>query len=341
MKHARSLVAVLLVAGCGGRVENVLVGSDDPGAGGAGDGGSSTDDGGGEGSGGREGKAGGTSGAVGGASSAGGRASASSGGRPGTDPGGGGTPGSGGISGNGGSSGTGSVSASGGSSVGGSGGATSGSDRAVTEVWVGQVQRAVTHVDYESNPPVAEHVVLVLETAANGTVKGSVVFGKRSAPPLPTDPDAFYPPLDDYRYWGVLKWLPLDGFAYSLVDLHLHEGRVTGRFSPNELWSAWCAIQPKSYPAREPSYPDTCVDRDAPFVNQGYSDSAETPSKGDLCRGISVCTCESNVCSASASQRLWNLDLQRRDGLYEGEVRSESLPGGGTWLHGVRLRRVE
>jgi hypothetical protein len=115
---------------------------------------------------------------------------------------------------------------------------------------------------------------------------------------------------------------------------------VTAQFAPGELWGTWCALQPKSYPVVSGfgASSDTCAPGDAPVTTQFPS---ATPVKGDLCLTASVCLCADDACRPNLDRFRWSLDIQLRDGLYEGEVYSDANVGGGAWLPGIRLRRVK
>lgn len=314
--------AIAVVAGCGGRVDDVLHEGPDP------QGGTTGSEGGAAGAGGRA-SGGGRASPGGGSSNGGGTDAPSSGGRTaggagGSSAGGSSAGGAGGTAGSGGEA-----------SSGGGGGLSSAAGGAATEVWVGKVQRSITYDDHEDGVETPQNVVMVLQRSAGGILSGSVLFGDREPPGTPTDPEAFYPVLDDYTLWQTMKHAPLDGFAYTLMPLSVQDGRVTGKFAPGELWKAWCAIQPEAFPSRFPGEPDTCAPPDAPLGTD------EAPRKAALCRSIPVCDCTGGVCRPHLDRNLWTLDLQLRGDLYEGEVQSDRIVGGGVWLFGVRLRRVQ
>jgi hypothetical protein len=228
-------------------------------------------------------------------------------------------------------------------------GTGSGAARALgpqTEVWVGQVARQVTIQDTQGIDALTpEHVVLVLSTNQTGT-SGSVVFGDREPPPAATDPSAFYPPMGSFDplWYEELIEEPFNGFPYTLVDLELKDGRLTASIGPGELWHDWCALQPKSDSPTYDGY--VCGGVFKPQIDA--SQATDPPDMRVLCDGkdgrggtyAKICNCDLVSCRANLDAYPWRLDLELKDGAYEGEFAATFGDVGGVWAPGVRLRRV-
>jgi hypothetical protein len=182
----------------------------------------------------------------------------------------------------------------------------------------------------------------------SGGTSGSVVFGDREPPPAATDPSAFYPPLGSFDplWYEALIEAPFNGFPYTLLDLDIRDGRLTASIGPGELWHDWCALQPKSQP---PSTYDGYV-CGAVFKPQiDTSQATDPPDMRVLCDGdnghggtyAKICNCDLVSCRANLDAYRWRLDLELKDGAYEGEFAAASGDIGGVWAPGVRLRRVQ
>jgi hypothetical protein len=71
---------------------------------------------------------------------------------------------------------------------------------------------------------------------------GKIVLGAGTPPPPVTDGTKPYPP--GYTYLSKERFVPFEGFEYSLLGLTFSEGRVKFSFDQLEPWQAWCPLQP-------------------------------------------------------------------------------------------------
>lgn len=114
----------------------------------------------------------------------------------------------------------------------GAGGASGVSVPGLTGTWVGTVN-LFEFLDQPST------VTLRFPT---GTVDGRVVFGSGAPPPPAVDGDAPYPPGFDGGHGGSPQTLAA-GFAYTMLDGHVDQGKIVFSVATSELWQDWCGLQ--------------------------------------------------------------------------------------------------
>jgi hypothetical protein len=112
-------------------------------------------------------------------------------------------------------------------------------------IWQGQVE------DFYLRP--VKEVRLIINGASHEAgLCGLVIWGTRSAPPPPEDPDAVYPSSDYWEPFGVggrpgYLLTPIDGFPYTIVNSgeRLPTVRLATRLG--EPWQSYCALQTPLY----------------------------------------------------------------------------------------------
>jgi hypothetical protein len=374
MRRARVWLWMILVVGCGGRVE---IGRDlpdgrTPGSGGA------SGRGGNWGQAGVPGTGGSTAGGVGGASAGGAGGIGGEGGSGGTTGVGGkaGVGGSGGASGTSGTGGTGAT--DGGGSSGASGAATGGSSGSagsagsgpkdggrlpgwpaptmcppyvpspLTGQWVG-------HIDSYHFPSGSDLVHIFIEGADATSLCGSITFGVGPLPPPATDPDVGYPPGASLDRNSIAWYAPYEGFNYRLADATVIGNDMRFTIRGYEVWKSWCVLQ-TSYPSegdaayrcRQQGTPASSTESGADggtecFIVDTFGQSHMIDcDKMNLCGGVggsdSVCDCNATGCNAHASRRLHDLNVQFDGNQMKGYVHFAG-PGAGHVAYAVELVR--
>ena len=278
MRLAKAWCWIILLAGCGGRVQ---IGHDLPDAGkppansdaALGTGGTSGQGGSGAvagsagiaGSGGTAGSsATGGAGGAGATAGAGGIAGAGVGGAGGTS-GDGGTSGTGGAGGASGTGGAGGASGIGGTGPGGSAGSagaagTGGSgpsaDAGRLPPWPGPtpcppyapsplIGQWVGRIENYQFPSGSNLVHLLIEGADDTSFCGSVTFGVGPLPPPATNPDVGYPPGADIQLLrSTGAWnAPYEGFNYRLSAAVVSGNDIRSTIYTREAWKSWCVLQ--------------------------------------------------------------------------------------------------
>jgi len=276
MRLAKAWCWIILLVGCGGRVQ---IGHDLPdaskpptdsdaatgtgGASGQGGSGAVAGSAGIAGSGGTAGSS-----AAGGAGGAG--ATGGAGGIAGAGVGGaGGTSGDGGAIGSGGAGPGGSAGSAGAAGAGGSGPSA---DASRIPPWPGPTQcppyapspligQWVGHIENYQFPSGSNLVHLFIEGADDTSFCGSVTFGVAPLPPPATNPDVGYPPDVNIQLLRNTAWrVPYEGFNYRIQEAIVSGNNFRFQVLVNELWKSWCVLQ-TSHPTHEnlPYPPYRCV----------------------------------------------------------------------------------
>src|ERR1700722_4186243 len=94
-------------------------------------------------------------------------------------------------------------------------------------------------------------VTMTFALQGDGATVGTVYFGGSTAPPPPTDPDVGYPPglFSSHATTNLAAFFP-DGFRHTAHDVVFDGVRLRLRIWTDDVWSAWCSLQTRTY--REP-----------------------------------------------------------------------------------------
>lgn len=152
----------------------------------------------------------------------------------------------------------------------------------------------------------SDHVHLTIDASGQGFLQ----FGDSAPPPAPTDPSVGYPPgAAGFGSPGTVTSTPLPGFLYPIHGADVQADRIQLGVDPNDLYSAWCAIEP-SLPNATQSTGYGCL---PDFQQAGYTPGsgcwllptggtteALDCSKLDLCFMGMVCSCTANACTSAA-----------------------------------------
>jgi hypothetical protein len=189
----------------------------------------------------------------------------------------------------------------------------------------------------------SDAIRIVVTTPDGASLTGTVVMGAGTPPAPPTDPNVGWPVglnTGNPAAISMDQCLPMEGFAYVIVDASLTDSRLRFTVQPAELWTPWCALQTPY--EREPGRgvfacvpngttgctpgsqpPDVCCLDDAP-IDCG---------KLALCDLGSPCACDATSCTAG-SLSPFTFDIAIRDNIADG---SGEIPD----LHNLRLTRTK
>jgi hypothetical protein len=156
-----------------------------------------------------------------------------------------------------------------------------------------------------------EHVTLVINGASSDGICGSFTWGDKPAFPPADNPDALYPPADNWQSFGwggaANQMLPpVEGFPYTITDSGERLPTVRLGITQSEPWTSFCAIQT---PVRDGAG-WTCdhVCRDASDVN------ATTQFLCGACDPLAgaICTCDPASCDVvRSSPQSFDLQLSK------------------------------
>ncbi len=95
-------------------------------------------------------------------------------------------------------------------------------------------------------PDGSDAVTMALTFGSSTSVTGTVFFGDSPALPAPIDPNVGYPP--GYADSPTYQQVPLEGFAFTILDGNFSAPRLRLQVQVTELWKKWCEIQTTIYP---------------------------------------------------------------------------------------------
>lgn len=152
----------------------------------------------------------------------------------------------------------------------------------------------------------SDHVHLTIDTSG----QGFITFGDSARPPAPTDPTVGYPPgAAGFGSPGAATPTPLPGFPYPIHSAQVQTDRIQLGVDPNDLYSAWCAIEPPLPNASQstgygclPAFQQAGYDPSSgcSLVTTDGTNEAVDCSKLDLCFMGMVCTCTASGCAEAA-----------------------------------------
>lgn len=103
------------------------------------------------------------------------------------------------------------------------------------------------YIENHTFPSGSDVITLNLTTAPDGTVTGTAEFGTVPLYAPPTNPNVGYPPWEEdagqQQPYGVPLPYDPEGFLFTVRDGTLDGSRLRFSVDPDEIWSAWCALQ--------------------------------------------------------------------------------------------------
>lgn len=104
--------------------------------------------------------------------------------------------------------------------------------------------RWVGYLEAYKLPSGSDALSIELTELEDGTAIGIVVFGTKSAPPPPTNPNVGYPadlsPIACFIGWDPFRG---EGFRYTIGAGVVSGKRLKMRIQPRMVWQAWCELQ--------------------------------------------------------------------------------------------------
>jgi hypothetical protein len=147
-----------------------------------------------------------------------------------------------------------------------------------------------------------EHVHLVIDGASSDGFCGSFTWGDKPPFPLADDPNALYPPADNWQPFG---WggaanqalPPVEGFPYTITDSGERLPTVRLGITQSEPWRSWCGIQTPVADAGTWTCDHVCRDGSNEDVTHQFLCGACDPQAG------AVCVCDQSSCGAVQSSK--------------------------------------
>ncbi len=211
-------------------------------------------------------------------------------------------------------------------------------DGGSTETPFSPVQAWTGYVESYKFKSGADQIKMRFRSASDGTLEGTVSFGKGSPPAAASDPNVVYPPggaNGDY-YPSEGYWYPLLG---TLTPAPVNGNRLLARVQFNDFWAGWCGLQKpgsNGIDARCLSKgfwykgsPDGC--------RWGTSEADQVPVTCEtleyclMVRGL--CSCNQDSCWPAPSHNVVQFDVLLIDGQASGSVRDDNSIGS----HTIRL----
>jgi hypothetical protein len=145
-----------------------------------------------------------------------------------------------------------------------------------------------------------------------GMLCGTMTIGAGGPPAPATDPNVGYPPGQNLLVSTFFTSPVVQGFAYTLLDGTMQDGRVRFTLRGNEPWRGWCALQtPIADPANNRygclrTYRSAMVNPSTLDCRIIEDNGTYTPidcGKFMLCGPNSACACDAEGCDADPGMR--------------------------------------
>jgi hypothetical protein len=201
------------------------------------------------------------------------------------------------------------------------------------------------YIEGYAPPSGSSKLTLTLNSASDGTLTGTLVFGDKPAPPPPSDPNVGYPPGSGST---PLDPANIEGFTYTVRNASFDGDRLRLGVSTADLWKAWCGLQqpvPAGYMIGGGSRNDSGIQDDGGGL-EITTYSCDPPSYGTddttgeclasnvrvdcgkaaLCTSM-ICDCTATSCTVNRSSSDVELDLALTDGRLDGSASTVPYSG--------------
>jgi hypothetical protein len=179
------------------------------------------------------------------------------------------------------------------------------------------------YIEAQSFPSGSDRIVIVFESASDGSVTGTVTYGQGTPPPPPTGQNVGYLVGD-----GQVPRL-IEGFAYTALQPSFDGNRLQVHTVTGEPWNSWCELQTPTHTDFPcplfgclPSSGYTC-DGNVCTITDPASGATETIDPGwiRLCMFPSVCTCSATSCAVAMDEPDSWLDIHMNEsGSFDGVI---------------------
>jgi hypothetical protein len=167
-------------------------------------------------------------------------------------------------------------------------------------------------------PDVDDAIAVDISAASDGTLSGTVRFGKGAAPPAASDPALPWPPGP-----REIQTSYVVGVDYTARDIAWLSRRLKLTVETYEPWQPWCALQ-QSYPGEPDGF--MCIPQGTlmdDLAGQCWIAPESGPviaidcDKASLC--FEMCTCDASGCEAW-DDVTYALDVAFHDAAAEGSI---------------------
>lgn len=205
------------------------------------------------------------------------------------------------------------------------GAATAALSSAARGKWVGYIE------NFDGLASGSDRVELELTVGTDGQLEGHAIIGEGPPPPPPTVADQSWPrQFTSSMDLAIHPWVsgaPMDGFAYSALNIRWQARRLRFEAHYSEPWGPWCALQTPNLATQDSQHGGhLCADSSGGVGGPDESYHCYLFSTGMtvdcgyvfLCsdvQGPAACQCTETACTAASPlptipQMRFDLDLQ-------------------------------